>query len=481
MILKRTKSLKQTAATMAWVGNYLDEVQKHRGGKAARAELDRVTSRPAGLLTAHGYIRRPVDELRRQMNPPGPEPADRRRANNRAVREFVRRHCRAQRERQRKTIGLRFVASLDPAQVSPLLPHRIDLDRLLVSAIERTFETLARKHYPADELGYIIGVHHDALDRFRRPHLHAHVLLLPQTRKGTLISVSNHSRPGRDGHYADMLAEAKDLFREAAIDLVYSTAPTRYQAYATQTWDDFARESSLQTVETVAAGRQMAPEPTRKYAISTFLFQVRSTTAARLERRLQKLKDRIRELANRGRKELVATARSLGEGLRRLLQPRFAERRILSRRATTEFEQERVVCQTADCRLKQVRTCLAHWRPAGNRRTRIENLLQAIDSRRMAARISMLGEMSLIELHLAAAGLVANPPAWMQRLELAARADRLPNRELMAATGTVPLPELPNEVDAPPPTIIVPALATKPGHPAEIEPTPPGNARQTIK
>jgi hypothetical protein len=470
MILKRTKSLKQTAAAMAWVGSYLDEVQKHGGAQEVRAFAGD-SSRPAGFLTAHGYIRRSVDELRRQEDSMAFKSPDRRAANNRAIQEFVRRHCRAQRERKRKTIGLRFVASLDPAQVRPLLSRGADLDRLLVAAIDRTFETLARNHYPADELGYIIGLHHDALDRLGRPHLHAHVLLLPQTRKGVLISVSNHSRPGRDGHYTDMLAEAKNLFRDAAMDLVYASAPSRYQTYAAPTWDDLARESSLQTVEAVAGGRQMNAEQTRKFAISTFFFHVRKTTGPWLERRLQKLKDRIGQLASQGRDRLVATARDLSEGLMRLMRPRFGERRVLANRTRTEFEQERVVCEAVDCRLKQVRTCLSHWRTAGNRRARIEKLLQEIDSRRMAARISMLGELSLIDLHLAAAGLMASPPAWMQRLELAARNDRLPNRELVEATHDGMKQEAATEADLPlhaPPGRFYPILPTAGGrlHPA---------------
>lgn len=434
MILKRTKSLKRTAAAMEWVGGYVNEVEKHKGEDLAQMGLGigrkYFSSRPPGLLSPHGYIRGEVEEIRRQAPL---EPGDRSRVsrNNRAIQEFVRRHCRAQREKKRKIIALRMVASLDPDKVREIVRYPIDLDRLLVAAVERTFDRLAEKHYPGDELAYIIGLHHDALDRLHRPHLHAHVFLLPQTRSGVLISVSNHSRPGRDGKYVDMLSEAKDLFREAAMDLVYSTAPVRYKSFATQEWDDLAREISMKTVETVTSGRQMSPEQTRRHAINTFFFYLKKTHPDWLKRRLQNLKDRIAELETRGRAALVGMVRELYAGLEELMRPRFEERRRIANQVLAEFQKERVACVTSDCHMKQTRTCLVQWRTVPNRRKLIEDLLEEFDNRRTAARINMLSELGIIDLHLAAAGLTVNPPGWMQRLELCVRADRLPNEDLL--------------------------------------------------
>lgn len=446
MILKRTKSLKRTAAAMEWVGEYIDEVEKNKGKNLGQMGLGigkkYFTTRLPGLLTAHGYIRGDVDEIRRQTLP---EQGDRTSVvrNNRAIQEFVRRHCRAQREKKRKVIALRLVASLDPDKVGAIIRYPIDLDRLLIAAIERTLNRVAEKHYPRDELGYIVGLHHDAVDRSGRPHLHGHIFLLPQTRSGALISVSNHSRPGRDGKYVDMLSETKDLFHEAAMDLVYSTAPARYKGFATQEWDDLAREISMKTAETVASGRQMSPERTRKYAINTFFFYVKKTHPDWLKRRLQELKDRIAELEIRGRAPLVGTVRDLYKGLKELMRPKLEERRRLTNQILPEFQNERVACVTSDCHMKQTRTCLVEWRTVGNRRARIETLLENIDMRRMAARISTLGELGIIDLHLAAAGLTVNPPAWMQRLEICVCGDRLPNKELLDPAGGPPTIESP--------------------------------------
>jgi hypothetical protein len=102
---------------MEWVKDYLDEVGKHKGQDVSQLGFGigkkYHCSRPPGLLTAHGYIRRQVDEIRQQTsfemgNASGAM------ENNRAVQEFVRRHCRSQREKGRKIIALRLIASLDP-------------------------------------------------------------------------------------------------------------------------------------------------------------------------------------------------------------------------------------------------------------------------------------------------------------------------------------------------------------------------------
>ena len=448
---------------MEWVGEYVDEVGKHKGKDLSQLGLGigkkYFSTRPPGLLTAHGYIRGQVDELRRQT-PPGQGDQTGVIRNNRAVQEFVRRHCRAQREKKRKIIALRLVASLDPDKVEAIVRYPIDLDRLLVAAIERTLNRVTERHYRGDDLGYIIGLHHDALDRSQRPHLHGHVFLLPQTRTGALISVSNHSRPGRDGKYIDMLSETKDLFHEAAMNLIYSTAPARYKSFATQEWDDLAREISMKTVETVTSGRQMSPERTRKYAINTFLFYVKKTHPAWLKRRLQALKDRIAELKVRGRAGLVDHARQLHDGLKELIRPRLDERRRIANQVLPEFQKKRVACDTSDCHMKETRTCLVEWRTVGNRRKLIEGLMQEIDDRRMAARTSVLSELGIIDLHLAAAGLTVNPPGWIQRLELCVRSDRLPNIDLLDRTNTA------SAVEAPSPDMELPAVDVGPALPS---------------
>jgi hypothetical protein len=104
--------------------------------------------------------------------------------------------------------------------------------------------------------------------------------------------------------------------------------------------------------------------------------------------------------------------------------------------------------------------------------------MQQVDDRRMVSRMSMLAEMALMDLHFAAAGLAPNPPGWIQRLELCAENDRLPNREMLDRKGVeteveVPLPEM----EAPAPDPHAPTPAQLPATPANAPPLfPPGPA-----
>jgi len=465
VILKRTKSLRQPSKAMEWVKEYLDEVGKHKGQDVSQLGLGvgkkYHSARPPGLLTAHGYVRRRVEEIRQQLFPGSVERAEAR-ANNRAVQEFVRRHCRSQREKKRKILALRLIASMDPDKVEAMVRYPVDLDRVLVAAIEATLSRAAAKYYPGDELGYIVGVHHDALDRFGRPHLHAHVFLLPQTRNGLRISMSNHNCPGRDGKFIDVLSETRDQFCEIAANLLDAMAPARYRSFAAQEWEDLAKEISMKTAETVAASRRMSPERTRHYAINTFMFYVKKTHPAWLRRRLGTLKERIQKLSQARRADLISELEFIYEGIEsRIARAGFEARRGLLHNILPAFQAERVRCETRDCCLEVTRTCLVRWRTVGNRRGLIERLLQEVDDRRMASRISMLAEMALMDLHFAAASLAPNPPAWIQRLDLCAENERLPNKDMLDRRE----PE--TEVEPPAPDLDPAAADLRPALPTE--------------
>ncbi len=487
MILKRTKSLRQPSKAMEWAKEYLDELGKHKGQGVGQLGLGigkkYHCSRPPGLLTAHGYIRRQVDEIRQQLFPGSVERAGAS-GNNQAVQEFVRQHCRSQREKKRKILALRLIASLDPETVEAMVRYPVDLDRLLVGAIEGTLTRAAAKYYPGDELGYIIGVHHDALDRFGRPHLHAHVFLLPQTRNGLRISMSNHNCPGRDGKFVNVLSETRDEFCEIASDLLDATAPARYRGYATQEWDDLAKEISMKTAETVAAARPMSTDRTRHYAISTFMFYVKKTNPAWLRRRLDRLKERIQRLSEARRQDLISELKFIYGGIEgRIVRTGFEQRRELLHSILPAFRAERVKCETSDCRLEATRTCLVRWRTVGSRRGLIERAMQEVDDRRMASRISMLAETALMDLHFAAARLAPNPPAWIQRLELCAENDRLPNREMVDRKQPEPDFEAPApELETSDADLRAPAPAQPPATPSREPPLfPPTTAAPISK
>jgi hypothetical protein len=217
----------------------------------------------------------------------------------------------------------------------------------------------------------------------------------------------------------------------------------------------------------------MTSEKTRQYALNTFMFYVRKTNAAWLRRRLDKLKERIQRLSEAKRENLISELQFIYEGIEdRIARAGFEERRQVIQGILPAFRAERVRCETSDCRMDVTRTCLVRWKTVGNRRGHIERLMQEVDDRRMASRVSMVAEMALMDLHFAAAGLAPNPPGWIQRLELCAENDRLPNKEMLDRK------ELETEVEVPLPEMGAPAPAQLPTAPVNnrLE----GNALETI-
>ena len=75
MIFKRTKSLSNARAAVSWAKDYQDEVSKHKKKLQDEKEQDKLenlgmglgrtyyTSRPAGLLSAHGFVKQEVAQL----------------------------------------------------------------------------------------------------------------------------------------------------------------------------------------------------------------------------------------------------------------------------------------------------------------------------------------------------------------------------------------------------------------------------------
>ncbi len=73
----------------------------------------------------------------------------------------------------------------------------------------------------------------------------------------------------------------------------------------------------------------------------------------------------------------------------------------------------------------------------------------------------MLAEMALMDLHFAAASLAPNPPAWIQRLDLCAENERLPNKDMLDRRE----PE--TEVEPPAPDLDPAAADLRPALPTE--------------
>lgn len=184
MIFKRTKMVTKLKTAVQWLDSYADEERKH-GGKQPEAGLSKgthyVTTRPNGTVSAHGYLKPKIDLIKavHQLDAKA------------AIRYFLQEHDADLKRKRRKILALRAVVSLKPDILQRAFERRIDLDRLLVRAVEHTAKAVSTKYYNGEELGYFLGIHHD------RHHIHGHLFLLPYTAKDRRINMSNDFAPVR--------------------------------------------------------------------------------------------------------------------------------------------------------------------------------------------------------------------------------------------------------------------------------------------
>src|ERR1039458_8481873 len=168
MIFKRTKSLSNPRAAVSWAKDYQDELSKNKKrlqeekeqGKLEKMGVGGIgwgrtyyTSRPAGLLSAHGFVKQEVAQLQLAYGLDA----------NAAALRYIEIHCLRQRKKRRTIMGLRAIASLDAAVIEPFARDMVDLDHAMVTSVERNMEALEREHYSGDRLGFFLGFHHDKL------------------------------------------------------------------------------------------------------------------------------------------------------------------------------------------------------------------------------------------------------------------------------------------------------------------------------
>jgi hypothetical protein len=78
--------------------------------------------------------------------------------------------------------------ALDPEVCKMMRLAGIPIDETLVDIVNQTLQSYAEEFYPGQSLGYLSGIHHD------KKHIHAHILLYPQTSQGNPINISHQSR-----------------------------------------------------------------------------------------------------------------------------------------------------------------------------------------------------------------------------------------------------------------------------------------------
>ncbi len=119
--------------------------------------------------------------------------------------------------------------SMDPRLTAALGENpktkRLPLDHFLVNAVANALIEYQSKFYPGDQLGFMIGIHHD------RGHAHAHVLVHPLTAEGKQVLLcTNKVVKAADGRevnvqYQDFLKESFERHTRALYDLCVNPVP----------------------------------------------------------------------------------------------------------------------------------------------------------------------------------------------------------------------------------------------------------------
>ena len=342
MILKRTKSLSSPKAAFAWAKESLDEKSKHKkkpGEPEEKLEdlgmqLGKTyfATRPPGTVSAHGYIKAEVDRIRVAYGLDETE----------AALKFIEDYCVRQKRQRRNTLAIRAIASLDPAEVAPYTKDLFDVDHALVNGVEKTFEHISAQYYNGDQIGFLMGIHHDRLStsdpnprkpgkappdpkRLGKPNLHGHLFILPWTHGGHRISISDHSFPnGMKAPAEDMLYSARTIFlQQAKLSLATLPAPAN-DIFTAPGWNALGVLSAHQSVIDFRAEQEMKPTSARQYLINRFLYYLRTTDRDHLKRRLKERADRIKRLT--AEKKTIQDAAQYAVETMDSLRPGFEER-----------------------------------------------------------------------------------------------------------------------------------------------------------
>lgn len=307
MIFRRTKMIKTPKGATTWAQEYMDETGKHKGKDLSEMGMgigrNYFTSRAPGHLSAHGYVRPAIAQLK----------LTRRMSDNEAILHYIQKHCNAQQKKRRTIMAIRAIVSLDPERVADMVGQHLDVDELLVKATEATFKELTDRYYPGQELAFLMGIHHDKLTanvvnpniagktthnpaRLGKPHLHGHLFIFPQTVEGRRIGMSRNSYPkGMEKPVEDMLGHCREIFAAKTQDLsVEVISPL----LTTPGWNAMFKLASLLTLTEFQAGQELSPENSRKFITNRVVYYLTSLDREKLRKRLKARQEKMQELTN---------------------------------------------------------------------------------------------------------------------------------------------------------------------------------------
>ena len=475
-VMKRTKVVTSPKAAVQWASGYVDETRKHAGNLEYKNGIligkNYFTSRPPGTLTVHGYGKSRVDTIARTQSLGG----------NDAAIEYLREHCWSQRKKGRKIMGIRLVLSMDPTKVMELIRDYVDVDKLLVKVAEDTFGSISKKFYNGDPLSFILGVHHDGLvdsnaswvkqqklkgtyvAKEAKPHIHAHVMLLPQTQSGVRISLSNHTQPGRDGKYVDMLAAALETYQEQIQRQVYDFA-IRPTPTVTPEWEYIIREASSSALEDFfKAERIENPKAAIRFGLDKFMYHMRSLNKEELKKRHQKRRQQFTSYSLEDRDQLLNVVEENYNEVESIFRGTIPKRAKAISDILALFPPEPEPTKMVAWDLPVQKPMLLGNPKANIAKSNLsQTLAQAFkdfEALKLASEMQAIGELTDLEMRLGAAQRPVLEPGWIYGLSRLTQASELPHQEVLTDVAPV-------EVEATPGMSIAPSVPTPEVKPVE--------------
>jgi hypothetical protein len=285
----------------AWLENRDGKARSQKGRALSKSGTGHgpnyFTSRAAGSVTAHGYVRARLLQFQLTHHLSGIE----------SIRAFIDDHCHKQHLRNQKILGLRFRISLDSKELLRQADDLVDVDRMFERVVEEAFKNFARRVYSGDEIGFFMGIHCYAKPSRGRggatsgvaqpklPGLHAHLFVFPETRQGHQLNFNDQTVLGLGGKPIDLLHELWFHYRAAILGIDHALRPWPIPA-AGQRLRFIAREAILSAVEDAASLPEKPPEERHQSRIDSALACLKTLDRNRLFAHFRRRKQQVEEL-----------------------------------------------------------------------------------------------------------------------------------------------------------------------------------------
>jgi hypothetical protein len=338
----------------------------------------------------------------------------------------------------------------------------VDLDHAMVTSVERTMEALAAEYYSGDRLGFFLGFHHDKLttsdpnprkpgkpppkeSRLDKPHLHAHLFILPHTALGRQISISNHSFPHGKGMPAvGMLDAARQIFdHQAQLSIAALPGPIN-EVFLSKEWNALARLAAQVTIQDFRAGPEMTQASARTWSANRMIYYLRALDKDHIKRRLKERGDRVKQMMKEGK--TLKDAEEYGASTLESLRPGFEQRSAQLKQLRDAYRANIRPPQVVVNLLQRPKTILTTAVDLGKSfADDLTAIFKTMDMRRKGSRIPLLSDIA--EAELIQAGVRGAYPQWVSTLEKSV-ASVLPNHQLVEKEQAYPVEQREGGMDA---------------------------------